>query len=379
SGVTTLDLWFFSNYGQQNPGSAVYDNLVVRNLSTTPGNLSPVADAGNDVTVEDTDGNGTEAVTLDGGNSTDIDGTITSYTWRENGIVIATGATPSVGFSTGVHNVTLTVTDNGGASGSDTVRITVTSAVTVACTDDLVNDDPSIALPSGTFGAGVDSSSGTTVDTNGSPCALLVSNNDAGQPWGSYRIAIRLSDYGISVGDELLIGVDGKSLTGTARLEINRNNAPNTALGFRTFGNDWSRYETTVTVPSGVTTLDLWFFSNYGQQNPGSAVYDNLVVRNLSAESTAKSLQEAKPLNALTLYPNPANVETTLSFDQPTSVGTIEVFDVTGRLVRTMKGGLIDNRGTPVNVQEMPVGVYFVKTTDSSGVEFQQKMLIQRQ
>ena len=46
-------------------------------------NLSPVADAGNDVTVEDTDGNGTEAVTLDGGNSTDMDGTIIGYLERE--------------------------------------------------------------------------------------------------------------------------------------------------------------------------------------------------------------------------------------------------------------------------------------------------------
>uniref|UniRef100_UPI003F5CD2AA T9SS type A sorting domain-containing protein n=1 Tax=Maribacter litoralis TaxID=2059726 RepID=UPI003F5CD2AA len=83
--------------------------------------------------------------------------------------------------------------------------------------------------------------------------------------------------------------------------------------------------------------------------------------------------------NDLKIYPNPANIETTLSFDQPTTVGTIQIFDVTGRLVQTINGGLIDERGTPVNVQEMPDGVYFVKTTDSFGLEFQQKMLIQRQ
>ena len=94
---------------------------------------------------------------------------------------------------------------------------------------------------------------------------------------------------------------------------------------------------------------------------------------------TAKSIQVAKPINDLTLYPNPANIETTLSFDQPTTVGTILVFDVTGRLVRTIKGGLIDERGTSVNVQELPTGTYFVKTIDTSGVEFQQQMLIRRQ
>jgi len=378
SGISTLDLWFFSNYAQQTAGSAVFDNLVVRNLSVTGGNLSPVANAGNDVSVEDSDVDGLESVTLNGISSTD-DGTITSYTWRENGNVIATGISPTVSFVTGVHNVTLTVVDDGGKTGIDTVRVTVTSPGTVTCTDDLVNDDPAIVLPSGTVVGGVDVVTGTTTDTNGSPCALVVTNNDAGQPWGRYRISIRLSDYGISVGDELLIGVDGKSLTGTARVEINRNNAPNSALGSRSFGNSWSRYETTITVPSGISTLDLWFFSNYGQQTSGSAVYDNLVVRNLSVVGTAKSIQVAKPVNDLTLYPNPANIETTLSFDQPTTVGTILVFDVTGRLVRTIKGGLIDERGTSVNVQELPTGTYFVKTIDTSGVEFQQQMLIRRQ
>jgi uncharacterized repeat protein (TIGR03806 family) len=85
------------------------------------------------------------------------------------------------------------------------------------------------------------------------------------------------------------------------------------------------------------------------------------------------------PVNAMVLYPNPANVETTLSFDLPTTVGTIQVFDVTGRLIRIIEGGRIDERGTPVNVQEMPAGVYFIKTVDSSGTQFQQQMLIKRQ
>ncbi len=84
------------------------------------------------------------------------------------------------------------------------------------------------------------------------------------------------------------------------------------------------------------------------------------------------------PANKMALYPNPAVVETTLSFDFPTTVETIQIFDVTGRLVRTIKGGLINKGGKPVNVQEMPAGMYFVKTTDNSGIQFQQQMLIRR-
>ncbi|WP_157483944.1 BspA family leucine-rich repeat surface protein, partial [Maribacter hydrothermalis] len=253
------------------------------------------------------------------------------------------------------------------------------SCSTIACTNDLANEDSFMVLPSGTLVGGVDSAIGTNSDTNGSPCALVVENVDANQPWGRYKISLNLSAQGISAGDELYISVDGKSLSGQARFEINRNDTPNATLARNTFGSDWSKFESTFVIPSGLTTIDLWFFSNYTQQTAGKAIYDNLTVINMSTAATARSIQETKPLNDLTIYPNPANIETTLSFKQPTTVGTIQVFDVTGRLVQTIKGGSIDQKGTPVNVQEMPQGVYFVKTIDVSGVEFQQQMLIQRQ
>ena len=50
-----------------------------------PPNTAPVANAGPDQTVTDADGNGTEAVTLDGTGSFDPDGTIASYDWSEGG------------------------------------------------------------------------------------------------------------------------------------------------------------------------------------------------------------------------------------------------------------------------------------------------------
>ncbi|TVZ14963.1 BspA family leucine-rich repeat surface protein [Maribacter sp. MAR_2009_72] len=380
SDVTTLDLWFFSNYAQSSAGVALYDNLSVINLSDTGDNLIPIANAGNDVSVEDLNQDGNEAVTLNGSNSTDLDGEIVSYIWRENGSVIANGESPTVVFSVGVHEVELTVMDNQNAMDTDIVRVIVTDPLAVVCSDDLQNEALDLVLPSGTIALGVDSAIGISSDTNNSPCALQVSNNDSGQPWGSYRITIDLGAQNISSGDELYIGVDGKSLTGTARLEINRNNAPNTSLGSKTFGNEWENFNTIFTVPNGVNTLDLWFFSNYAQNTPGIALYDNLRIVKLGDEPdiTAKNNEIVQPVNGLRLYPNPANIETTISFDQPTTVGTIQVFDVMGRLVRTIKGGLIDTNGSLVNVQEMPTGTYFVKTIDESGMEFQQQMLIER-
>ena len=91
------------------------------------GNLAPVANAGPDQTVHDTDENGSEIVTLDGSASSDSDGTITSYVWTKSGTQIATGVSPSVTLSVGTHIVTLTVTDNDGATDTDNVTITVSS------------------------------------------------------------------------------------------------------------------------------------------------------------------------------------------------------------------------------------------------------------
>jgi len=88
-------------------------------------NQPPIANAGADQTVTDTDGNGSEEVTLDGSGSFDPDGIIISYVWSEGGLQIATGINPTVTLSIGTHSITLTVTDNGGLTDTDTVTIEV--------------------------------------------------------------------------------------------------------------------------------------------------------------------------------------------------------------------------------------------------------------
>ena len=123
----------------------VYTALrVYRDGPPTP-NTPPTARAGSDQTVNDTDENGTESVSLDGSASSDGDGSITSYTWSEGGSQIATGATPTVDIPVGTHTITLTVTDDDGASDTDTVRVTVVSSnpppVADAGADRTVSDD----------------------------------------------------------------------------------------------------------------------------------------------------------------------------------------------------------------------------------------------
>lgn len=88
-------------------------------------NDKPTANAGDDQTVSDSNGDGSETITLDGSGSYDADGTIVSYEWKEGITVIATNSTATLSATVGVHTYTLTVTDNDGATSSDNVAITV--------------------------------------------------------------------------------------------------------------------------------------------------------------------------------------------------------------------------------------------------------------
>lgn len=109
----------------KNTSGAVIDSFTVTHGAV---NQRPVANAGPDQNVTDTDGNGSESVTLNGSASSDPDGTIASYVWKEGTTQIATGATPTVTLAVGTHSITLTVTDNQGATATDTVVVTVQSA-----------------------------------------------------------------------------------------------------------------------------------------------------------------------------------------------------------------------------------------------------------
>ncbi|KHT47896.1 glycosyl hydrolase family 18 protein [Vibrio sinaloensis] len=97
--------------------------------TTTPVNRAPVANAGADITVV-----GPATVSLDGSASKDSDGTIASYQWSQvSGTPVTLVGASSAAANFDVNEVTqtqtlsfkLTVTDNEGATASDTVTVTV--------------------------------------------------------------------------------------------------------------------------------------------------------------------------------------------------------------------------------------------------------------
>jgi poly(3-hydroxybutyrate) depolymerase len=105
--------------------------VVVVNAAPPAANIPPVANAGVDQVITLP----TNSITLNGTASSDADGTITSYAWSKIGgpssyvIANANAATTAVnGLVQGTYLFRLVVTDNSGATGDDTVSITVNAA-----------------------------------------------------------------------------------------------------------------------------------------------------------------------------------------------------------------------------------------------------------
>jgi PKD repeat protein len=120
-------------------GESASDNMI---LSVVNG--APTASAGPDGNIQTL-----ETILLDGTASSDPEGEALSYIWRLSGAQIATGPTPTVGpFDSGVHSVTLTVTDGHGASASDETIITVSNRAPIASAglDQTVSHAQAVAL-----------------------------------------------------------------------------------------------------------------------------------------------------------------------------------------------------------------------------------------
>lgn len=98
----------------------------ILDIIVTPGNLRPVARAGDDQTLVSND-RLLAPVTLDGSASFDRDGEIVAYEWRRGGELLQAGADPVLAkvLPVGLHTFELTAVDDVGATGTDTVRIRV--------------------------------------------------------------------------------------------------------------------------------------------------------------------------------------------------------------------------------------------------------------
>ena len=173
-GVLKLTLTASGYTGDFVPSDGAYTDTFndTCNAKTPPSNTPPVANFSH----------GTSGLTANfTDSSTDSDGTIASRSWNFGDGTTSTATNPSHTYAAaGTYNVTLTVTDNGGAVSAVTKPVTVTTPGNAApaanfsyttaklvatFTDTSIDSDGTIASRSWTFGDGTSSTAANPVHT----------------------------------------------------------------------------------------------------------------------------------------------------------------------------------------------------------------------
>jgi hypothetical protein len=159
-------VYVFSLKVTDNNGLTATDNLTVT-VNAVP-NMPPVANAGTGKSITLP----TNSITLDGSLSSDPDGSIAGYVWAQisgpSTSAISGGNTSkptASGLVAGLYTFQLTVTDNKGATGTSSVKITVSNSGVQPPTAN-AGADQAITLPTNTViidGSGSGASSGTIV------------------------------------------------------------------------------------------------------------------------------------------------------------------------------------------------------------------------
>ncbi|RDY61562.1 glycosyl hydrolase [Flagellimonas nanhaiensis] len=122
SGVTTNDFSNMVTYKiKAEDGSTTTFNVSIQPYI----NQAPTADAGSDLVLYLTTGASTALVTLDASESTDPENHELTYEWILDNNLIAESRTAEISLGLGVHEVTLKVIDNEGASHTDTVTVEI--------------------------------------------------------------------------------------------------------------------------------------------------------------------------------------------------------------------------------------------------------------
>jgi len=160
--------WAYRNSVPAQPGATNNMKWVYPNWVADINPNAVTADAGPDQTIDDTDGNGFEIVTLDGGGSYASSGTITGYLWSRDGSYVGSSAVVATALPLGVHTLTLQVTADTGQTDVDTVQITVKTPDIVA----VAGDDVEV----------------TDADDNGFELVLLDGTD-------SYHVQYAITDY----------------------------------------------------------------------------------------------------------------------------------------------------------------------------------------
>ena len=184
-------------------GASATDTLDV--IVTEHFNALPVADAGEDKSVR------VNTLLSISGSGSDSDGSISSYSWSEQGVVLASSASFEYSsMDAGIHTLLLSVTDNGGGSATDEMQVEVIANVAPSAdagVDQTVKINSDVTLS----GVGSDSD-GTVVSYTWKEGTTLLSTNTSFvhqfTTTGTHKLSFFVTDDDGSVSsDDIIITV----------------------------------------------------------------------------------------------------------------------------------------------------------------------------
>jgi beta-glucanase (GH16 family) len=353
-------------------------------------NYVPIAMAGSDQTLLDSDGNGYESVSLDGSSSHDTDGEIVNYRWLEAGVEIASGPTPTIELSVGVHIITLEVTDNDGGVGTDALTIRIDQDLPVSAPaiyqthtavpiDDQIEtqwfNTPAMAINNVTVGARtpdfqaqwkamydevnlyllVEVNDNTLINDSGAGWYMddvvevfIDADNSSGGVYdgiNDFQFGFRWDDATIKLGNNSVNNASGIDflLYETAVGYNLEASFPWTTLGVSTASISMIGFDVAVddddnggdrecAVASIFTADDAW-------HNP--SVLGNVpLVTTTGIDDGPDQHLIPERLALLPNYPNPFNPETTIRYTLPAPAQiTVDIYDVSGIWVKTLIQG----------------------------------------
>ncbi|WP_148707450.1 PKD domain-containing protein [Chitinophaga skermanii] len=396
-----------TNVKNLSAGAYIFELIVTDNLGATASdrvtvtvqsapNKAPVAKAGNDITITLP----TNSVTLDGSQSTDEDGSIVSYSWLQvSGTKVsitnpqASKATVS-GLAAGVYEFELTVKDNGGATSTDRVLVTVLAAnkppVAVA------GADVTITLPTNSVTVNGNASSdedGTitkyawTKISGGN--ATIASPNAAqttisGLAEGKYEFELTVTDNnGATAKDRIIITVQpapnkAPVANAGADFSVQLPGPPFTLDGKNSYDPDGNivSYSWKLIAGEGATILSPNMASTGVLiLREGDYSFELTVTDNKGAISkdvvTVKAVSILNVLEVL-LYPNPATSRIRLDIKKnEIKSGMVYIMNSSGSMVKQYNIGNITNSyNLDIDVSNFAAGIYYIKLVGANGVNY---------
>jgi ribosomal protein L14 len=373
-------------------------------------NQPPTANAGADITIT-LPTNSTSLV----GSGTDLDGTITGYAWaRVSGPTTFTlgtlnaATTALTGLVQGTYTFKLTVTDNGGATASDTVKVTVNAAANQPPTANAGNNI-TITLPANStslVGSGTDPDgtitgyawarvSGPTTFTLGTPNAATTSLTGLVQ--GTYTFRLTVTDNsGATASDTMNVIVNpaanqpptanaGNNITITLPTNSTQLVGSGTDPDGTIVSYAWSKVSgpatSTIASPNAATTAltglvqGVYTFRLTVTDNSGATATDDVIVTINAAGSTNQPpISNAGNNITLNLPTNSTTLNGTASFDPDGTIVSYSWAKVSGPSSFTL--GNANSATTTLSNLTAGTYVFELTVTDNGGATDQDNITI---